>query len=379
MKKIFYLSLTFLVLALIFLGAYNFAFKNNVNDPAADEEKKQEAKEEKKDSGFAPAESIENPINEEVLGAVAGEDGIYYYSLDEQSLKKVSFSGKNKEILMSNLPGVPTRVLWSPKRGKALLLLRQSNGQPLWHFADLSAKTLAPLKPEISHLAWNNLGDRIFYQYTDPGTGAQSLNTANPDGSNWKKLADLGTQDFFFASVPQSTAVSFWNRPNALEKTSFETVSIMGENRRTLLSDRFGADYLWSPDGENVLVSVSSQKGGGSIFLDVMNKNGGEYRGLSIPTLVSKAVWSKDGKTVYYALPGSLPATAVLPNDYYAKPLHTRDMFWKIDLQSGKKTRIVDLSEVTKSFDSADLFLSSDESALFFTDRVTRKLYRIEL
>lgn len=380
MKKIFYFSVGLLILLLIFLVAYNFAFKNNVNDPAAAPKTEVFTQENDTVADAAPtAASIVNPINESLLGAAVSPDGaIYYYSLDDQALKKASLEGKDKAVLLSSLPGLPLRIIWSPKKDRALLLLKQTSGQSLWHFADLATKTLAPLKPEIGRLAWNNLGDKIFYQYTDPKNSARTLNIANPDGTDWKKLADL-KNDSFIAAIPRSTSVSFWNRPTALEKTSFESVSLTGENRRTLLSEKFGADYLWAPDGEKVLVSASVEKGGTSILLNSMNNSGGEFHSLSIPTLVSKAVWSEDSKTLYYALPGSIPENAMLPDDYFDKPLATRDTFWKIDTSTGKQIRLIDLKDMTQNMDSIDLFLSPSEDALFFTERATRRLYRIDL
>jgi hypothetical protein len=377
MKKVFYISFGMLVLTLIFLGAYNFAFKSDTNNPVADQDKKEQ-------KGIATdiAESLskplatqfENPINELVLGAVIGTDGmVYYYSMDDKSIKKASQEGKNKETLLSNLPGEPTRILWSPKRDKALVQMGA------WYYVNFSNRSLVLLKPEISRLVWNNLGDKVFYQYTDQKTGERSLNMSNPDGSDWKQLADLGTQETYLAAIPQSTSVSFWTRPNALEKTTFETVSISGSDRRTVLTDRFGADYLWSPDGSKVLVSTSNQKGGNTVSLNIMNSSGGEYQSLSIPTFVSKAVWSKNGKMIYYALPGSLPENGVMPNDYFGKSVHTKDTFWKLDLDTGRQTRLVELKDVTQSFDSTDLFISPDEDYLYFTDRVSHRLYRIEL
>ena len=378
MKKIFYISVGLLLLVLIFLAAYNFAFRNNVNDPVADPEKKASQEDAITSDAVPIVTNIQPLINEDILGTTIATDGtIYYYSIDDQALKKSSLEGKDKSILLSNLPGLPLRVAWSPQKDKVLVLLTQSSGQNLWHFADLTTKTLVPLRPEMSRLAWNNLGDKIFYQYTDPRSKERSLNISNPDGSSWKKLTFL-YRDSFVAPIPQSTAVSFWGKPNALEKTYFEAVSLTGENRRTLLSEKFGADYLWSPNGEKVLISTSEEKGGHSIVLNIMNSSGGEFQGLSIPTLISKAVWAKDSKTVYYSLPGSLPENALLPNDYFDKPLNTRDTFWKVDTATGKKTRLADLKEVTKGFDSADLFLSPQEDALFFTDRVTHRLYRID-
>jgi Tol biopolymer transport system component len=311
------------------------------------------------------------------LGAALGADNaLYYYSLTDQSLKKATLEGKNKAVLLSNFPGKAERVVWSPRKDKALLLLRSEPGQALWHMADLSTKTLVPLRADMSRLAWNNLGDKIIYQYTDGRTKARSLNIANPDGSDWRELATLGQKDFFMAAVPKSTLLSFWSRPHALENTSFETVALSGENRKVLLSDPVGADYLWSPDGEQVLVSTG---GTGTLMLALMNRNGGEYRTLSIPTLISKAAWNQAGMAVYYALPGSLPETSLLPNEYWEKSLYTQDTFWKMDLGSGKKTRLIELEESQAGLDSTDLFVTSDEDAFFFTDRKTHRLYRIDL
>lgn len=378
MKKVFYFSIGLLILVLIFLAAYNFAFKNNVNSPVADSAKKSVLQETAVVNTPPVITTIQSPINENLLGATVSPDGfIYYYSLDEQALKKATLEGKDKTVLLSNLPGLPLRITWSPKKDQVLLFLKQSNGKNLWHFADLINKTLIPLRGEMSRLTWNNLGDKIFYEYTSV-SNERTLNIANPDGTNWKKLASL-YHDSYIAPIPKSASVSFWSKPTALEKTYLETVGLSGENRKTLLSEKFGADYLWAPSGEKVLTSVSEEKGSGNILLNIMNGSGGEFQNLALPTLVSKVVWSKDSKTIYYALPGGLPENAMLPNDYFDKPLNTKDTFWKMDISTGKKTRLTDLNDVTQSFDSSDIFLSPEEDMLFFTDRVTHRLYRIDL
>ncbi len=324
------------------------------------------------------SDALSNPINENILGSTVDDTGnLYYYSSDDQTLKKATLEGRNKTILMSNLPGVASRVLWSPKKDKVLLFLKQSSGGMLWYEASLASKSLVPLKPEMSRLSWDNLGEKIFYQYTD-STGKRTLNSADPDGSNWKKLADLGSKDFFLASVPQSALVSFWTKPLSTEKSTLETISTVGENRHVLSSDFFGGDYLWSPSGENILVSGSTTPRG-AISLSLLGREGGVAKNLSIPTLLSKATWSKDNRTIYYALPGALPEGAVLPDDYFTKPLFTKDTFWKMDITTGKKTRLLELNENTQALDSTDLFLSPEEDFLYFTDRVSKKLYRIEL
>lgn len=376
-KKIFFFSLSLFVLVLIFLGAYNLAFKNNVNDPVADPGKKSFEKN-NTEPQFTPNGTAENPINEAILGATGSDDYfIYYYSLDDKSIKKATFEGKNKSILMSHLPGEVTRILWSPKRDKALLFIAQ-DGPSLWYFANLTTKTLIPLKPEISRLAWDNFGEKIFYQYTDPITKKRSLNMANPDGGNWKKLTDLGDDDYYLSSVPGSSLVSFWPKPRIQSLSSLETVGAAGETRHIITSGIYGCDYLWTSNGERVVVSGDETTDGKNFSLRVI-ENTGQAKDLAIPPITSKTVWSKDNHTLYYALPGGLPENTRLPNDYFEKNIHSKDTFWKIDTNTGKKTRLVTLKDATQIFDSSNLFLSPEEDGLFFTDRTTNKIYRISL
>jgi hypothetical protein len=76
MKKVFYFSIGLLILLLIFLVAYNFAFKNNVNDPAAAPKTEVFTQENDTVADAAPtAASIVNPINESLLGAAVSPDG----------------------------------------------------------------------------------------------------------------------------------------------------------------------------------------------------------------------------------------------------------------------------------------------------------------
>lgn len=377
-KKIFFISLFLFILFLIIWIAYSFSFKKDVSNPTvpnapATEELDQALEE------VAPASTkIENPLSEEVGGIVTGPNGdMYYYSFSDEQLKKSNFEGKDKQVLLSNLPGSVERLVWSPGRDQVLIGLRQG-GTLRFHHLELSTKTLTPLKPAISRVAWSQNGEKIYYQYTNTN-GERTLDTANPNGSDFSTILTLGTIDHFIGAIPQSGRVAFWTRPTGLETSILESTEKDGSDRKTLLTNRYGADYLWSPNGKYILFSSLRARATSDISLALMNENGGEIRDLGIPTLVSKATWSKDSKTIYYALPGGLSTESVLPNDYYQKPLYSDDTFWKIDIETGQKTRLVELTEGSPLLDSSDLFLSNREDYLFFTDRKSKKLYRIEL
>lgn len=378
MKKLFIISTSLLFLVLTLWGVYNFAFKNNTANPVADPVKKEMAEGDKNIPPAGPESSLAVVVNGPVLGATLLGDSLFFYSSRDHAFEKTTFDGGKMVTLFSDLPGIPARTLWSADREKVLVLMN-TNGEILWYFLSLSDKKLTPLKKGMDRLAWTNLGESILYEYSDPVSGKNSLNIANPDGSNWRKLADLETGSFYTNPIPQSSLVSFWKRPNGLETNKLETVALTGDSRKTLYSGRFGTDFLWSKDGNRILIGGTVEKGSSIPTLGLANDQGGEYQDLLIPTLVSKVVWSKDNQTIFYALPSLFPEGTILPNDYFSKPIFTQDTFWKMDVTTGRKERLVPLEDIQATVDAADPFLSEDETSLFFTDRISGKLYRINL
>lgn len=380
MKKLFIISGSFFLLVLVFLAVYNFAFRHNNTDPIADPKKKEAL--EKKREGEAEATSrsvaFQQIVAESVAYPVAGENSIFYYSKRDNALKEASLDGKEVTVRIDHLPGTPTRIVWSPNRLDALLLIKESGGD-LWYHADLRNQLVSPLKGDMSRLAWTSLGDRILYQRTDPSSGERSLHIALPDGANWNQLATLGTDDHFIAALPQSSLVAVWPRTDGNRESTLELISISGDSRRTILTGKFGADFLWSPNSQRILVQSVPERGDHTLTLGLTDGNGGGYQNLFAPTLVSKIAWSKDSETFYYALPGTFPTDVVLPNDYFGKPIYSKDTFWKMNVRTGKKERLVPLEDMTEAFDATDVFLAPTETDLYFVERASGKLYRITL
>ncbi len=381
MKKVFIVSFVLLVVVLIFLGIYNFAFKKK--SPVVEGLPSQNEIPDKISLFDFGKDKIYPLADEPVISPVLSEDNknIIYYSRTSGNVWKISLDGKEKEIISEdNLAGL-VDVLWSPNKNKVISKFSK-NGENTFYFYDYKTETGTELKSGIDDVVWTSLGNKIVYKYFDSRTKKRTLNIAESDGSNWKELAVIPYRNVSVESIPKTSLISFWNAPDAFLETSFQTVSIAGGEIKTLFSGKFGADYLWAPDGGKVLASFSNLKGGSKITLGVFNSNGGEYKNFGIPTLVSKSVWGKNSKVVYYALPGSIPESSVMPNDYQENKLATQDTFWKVDVNTGKQERVIELSEledVGENFDAIGLFLSSDEDILFFTNKTDGKLYGINL
>jgi len=381
-KKLFYIALIILVVSLLFLGIYRLSFYK----PG---ESVQPKKEEPK-----PAPPVDQPkkenakitaiSDEPVLSPVLAPDGlsIKYYSQKTGRAYQIDLDGTAKKPLSDkDLIGLSS-VIWSPDRTKTITKFVDGSGNVQFYYYNYSSGVSSPLKKNLDEVSWDSMGNKIFYKYYDPVSKERTLNIADPDGTNWKKLADLSYRNVAIAPVPQSGVVSFWNKADSLTQSDLESTPVIGGEKKAVFQDKFGADYLWNNSGTNILMSHVDAKGGAKMQLSLINSNGGEYTNLGIPTFVSKCVWSKNNKIIYYSLPGNLSGNAMLPNDWDNGSVKTSDTFWKLDMTSKKPSRIIELEDMQKmniEFDATSLFLSSDEAYLFFVNRLDGKIYRLSL
>lgn len=376
LKKIFFFCLFLFVLSLLLWGVYNLSFKTPASQNSTATTTATPAN---TTPTFDPEKAKITALTQRsVLAPILTSSGqsVKYFSKDGSGLYETDLDGKNENTLDGQTFSGLANAFWSPDQTTAELQFFR-NGQTSFVYKNFSTHQELPLKNNLDKVAWQTNANRIFYKYYDPKSGERTLNVSDPDGRNWKKLADLVYHDVSIAQVPQSSLVSYWNTGDAFSQTNFQTISVLGGTPQTLLSNVYGADYLWNSSGSYVLVSHTDSKGGHQMQLAVMNYNGGEYHNLDVDTLVSKCVWSTDAKTVYCAVPGNIPSDAVMPNDWNNHKFNTSDTFWKIDTTSGQKSQLIDPKNIPGQYDATNLFLNQDESALFFVNRFDGKLYKL--
>lgn len=385
-KKIFAISTLLLVLVIGAIFAYNFLFKAPVSQKnSADTAKtSEEGKLNGTNSGAKTAEanaSIQDVSDEPVFGATLSPDGSYLYAFlaGNGQLNQFDLNGKLDKVLSTEKFEDIKKIVWNKPKNKAIIKLEPGSGAVKFLYFDISGKKVSVLKENIDSVSWSNLGDKIIYKHYDPKTKKRTVNVADPDGKNWHTVAEMSYRSAEVAPIPGSSDISFWPSPNAFTATSVTSVSFGGENRDELLKDRYGVDLLWSPNGARTALNASDEKGGHKIDLLVMNRQGGEIQSLVFPTFASKCAWSSDSKTLYCAMPGNIPDSAILPNDWQEGKITTSDTFWKIDVASGKKERLVDPEKIGDSYDALNPFLSPDEKSLFFVSKSDGKLYKLTL
>jgi len=382
MKKIFIISSIALTAVLVFFGVYKLVFDNKKEENNSNI--LLEEKEENNDNNLAEKQSKNDIIikisKEPVLSPVLSrsQENIWYFSKKAGNIKQISLSGPVKRtvaVSRDNIQGI-RNIKWAPNKEK--VLYARGNGQFLY---DLKKIKEQELKKGLDMAVWTNLGDRIVYKYYDDKIGQRTLNIANPDGSEWKKLTDLNNvfRKMEIEFVPQSNFISYWNSPDAFIETSFNLVSLFHGWNKEIVNGLYGADYLWSPDGNKLFVSFLSNEKGNHMGIGIYDNYGKQLVKMKFPTLASKCVWSNDNVHIYCAFISNIPETATMPNDYYQKKFATKDSFWQIDIKTGRQERIVESKDIKEEYDATNLFLSADESFLFFVNRRNDFLYRITL
>lgn len=378
MKKLFIFSAILLVVVLIFLGVYNVVFKKTASPSTA-------AVQTTQTSGAAPLNDkagasqakpkIQAVSDQAVFGPFFSKtkQKLTYYSVADGTVWQSDPDGSNKTKTEATTVSGVQNVQWSPDGSSTLAKINNSYYE-YNHVSSVGKK----LQSGTDLAVWNNEGSGIIYKYFDSKTKKRSLDVADPDGSNWKQVADIPFQKISIAPVPQTSLISFWNLPAASQQSNLQTVGSLGGDVKTVFSGKYGADYAWSPDGKEAAVSFLATQGKSQMNLGIVTLDG-SYQDLGIPTLASKIVWSKDGKTLYYALAGGIPDGAVMPDDYMNKKFTSSDTFWKVDTTTGQKDRIVEPADIAQNYDASQIFLSPTEDALFFVNRIDGKLFRIDL
>lgn len=393
-KRIFAISTLVLVLLVGAIFVYNFAFKKTTEKTAtgnANNEGKttntQSSTNTESTTGpisSADKQSANQAISaistDSVFGATLAPDGnsLYFFSGANGQVDQVDFNGELQKVISTQEFQNIQNVFWSKTKNKAVVKRADGANRSKYLLLDLAQKSVVPLKSNIDSIAWSSLGDKIIYKYFDSKTKTRTLNIADPNGSNWRRVAETDYVSVQISSIPGASDISFWPTPSAFSSSIVSTVNFSGENRKEILKDRFGVDLLWSPDGKNAAVSSSDQRGGHKTDLALMNSDGGQFHSLNFPTFSKKCAWSADSTFLFCALPGNIPEDAVLPNDWQGGKVQTADTFWKIEIATGKKERLVDPQKINGSFDALNPFLSQDKKNLFFTNKADGKLYKLE-
>lgn len=378
LKKIFVTSLGFFLVVLFLWGLYFLTFSKTESLPNQTQPDNKSDLDLGNEGSVAKTGSMESITDTPIISPVISPSGaIRYFEKNTGYAWEINPETKEKKLLVEKKTAAMLAAAWSSDTSTALIKTQSSAGSRFWYSHMLADQAIA-LKPGMRYAVWDSISEKILYTFTD-SSSKTSINVSDPAGNNWRTLAAITSDRFVLSAIPRSSYVSFWEPAQNTRMSELFTLNIAGGEAKKIYSGKYGADYLWSPDGEHVLVSFAPEKSGSKILLGVMNKFGGQFNTLNTPTLVSKCAWKKDGIYVICALPTSIPQSAIMPDDYMNGNVQTTDTFWTINTQTGESKRSVELKSIASSFDASQLFLSPNEDVLYFVNKKDGLLYKTRL
>jgi len=387
LKKIFLISLVFFGLALVIFGFHRFFFQDQEWNILRATERTSDNKNIEEADSLGTIDSTDLTENDKKISLIVDEkvesavmaknsSNILFYAGDK--FRKVAISGESRSTIRPYVAEEEIEsIQWSSNRNKVII----KTGEDFFLFT-FNQDDPVKLKKGMDVVKWFSSGNKVVYKFFDPEKNIRTMDMADPDGSNWNVITDLPYKNAQLSVNPLGNKICFFPTPDANVASKKECVELQGEEKITtvLHHEGFGADYLWSPSGNKVLVSRVSQQAGNKLSLAVIDKDSQSLSELNFPATVKKCVWSKEEVFIFCSMLGGITEDLVLPNAWDRGEFFSNgDTFWRINVKDAKKERIVEIDQISAQFDATDLFLDGLEKNLFFIDRKTRGLYRIRL
>lgn len=289
-----------------------------------------------------------------------------YYNAGDGRFYTIDKEGNVVALSDAQFPDAES-VDWSKDSNKAVIEFPDGSNI-VYNFDD---ETQVTLPSHWEDFDFSPVEDEVIAKSIALDPKNRWLVITSDDGSNTQSIQALGENadqvDVNWSANDQ--VVAFANTADAiqggLDRAMIYPVGKNHENFKGLIVEGLGFESLWSPNGKQLLYSVSGAYSQSKPLLWVVDATsatmGDNRQSLGLNTWVDKCTWSSSSD-VYCAVPISLPPNAGLQRSLYE---NEPDALYHLDLSSGKST-LVGIPEEETAMN--DLQVSDDGSLLYFTN-----------
>ncbi|OGZ44322.1 MAG: hypothetical protein A3J55_03425 [Candidatus Ryanbacteria bacterium RIFCSPHIGHO2_02_FULL_45_17b] len=311
-----------------------------------------------------------------VVGASLSSNGtrVRYFKQAGGNLYETEFMGTN-ETRISNvtIPGI-LDVSWTPSKTYAVIsFYADGELRRLYaHYTGTSTVSSGFLPSDIQTIAASLTNDTIAYTTT---TGGETiLFTAQPDNTAIRKIFTLPAPDFEVL-WPSANSIVLKQKSSSYASSILFTLNPSSKLLTRVLSEKIGLAVLWRPGDTDFLYMDTEREGTrGSLHISSLK----EHTVVDMPffTLPEKCTWAPASKnTLFCAIPESLPNGVILPDEWWQGMVSFNDGLWRINIVTGERQQLLP----ARQFDAVNLFLSTDESFLFFTNKKDGSLWSLHI
>lgn len=205
-------------------------------------------------------------------------------------------------------------------------------------------------------------GDKILY--FDPAAETGKLIQANMDGSKKTIVWNSSFNDWSISSNGPAKAFVF-TRPSGTAKGTGYVIDTAKGTSAKVIGDTFGLEGTISPGGDYVFLSAGENLGISSATYSTAKKT---LTQLGLNTLATKCAWSNTDKKIIYCGVPTNTASGTYPDDWYKGEVSFSDRLWKINMETGETTVLLDPS-TEMSYDMINLVVDPKDKYISFVNK----------
>jgi len=306
---------------------------------------------------------------------VISDQPVFDYWIFDNKVFYLSQQGKiselkgNKSEVVSAEPILDLQVIKSSANGKRTLIKSGDAISPKFTIFNSEAKIFEIPPENIAAAAFSPDAKKIAYW--EKNSGNLVVKDLADAKSKTTKIMTIFQKDFDLEWIlPEKIVLA--PKPSAFYRASAWVIDVKNKTLNVLGTGAEGLIIKWSASGKTG-IQFSSRQGGRENRLNLINEQGMILADLDFITLPEKCLIADP--QIYCAMPQNIPPKAVLPDDYFKRAIHFRDILYQIDVSQNSFSEI--LAGAEPALDVINLKLAGGK--LFFINRYDSNLYQLEL
>ena len=313
-----------------------------------------------------------------VKNLVLSGDGtsVNFYDETDGKFYTIDAEGNIHSLSDKTFPSVEDAI-WNNDASKAILEFPDGSNV-VYDFDD---ETQVTLPKHWEDFDFSPTSDELIAKSIGLDPNNRWLVLSSSTGSNVKTIQALGDNE---AKVqvnwsPNNQVIAFSDTAGGIGSFDRKTIIPLGKNKENfkgLTVEGLGFHSTWSPDGKQLLYSVSGAYSNYRPLLWVVNASsatmGEERKSIPLNTWIDKCTFA-DSATAYCAVPQNLPPNAGLQRVLYGS---YPDSLYKVDMQTGT-TQLIAIPSENKTM--SNLFVTKNQDLLYYSNSATGNLEYIKL
>lgn len=301
---------------------------------------------------------------------------VNFYDPQDEKFYRIANDGEIEALSDERFPSLD-KATWDRSSEKAVLEF--PDGSNIVY--DFENETRVTLPKHWEDFDFSPTTDELIAKSIGIDPQNRWLVISNANGSNVKSIQALGDNEHKVQASwsPNNQVVAFSDTAEGIGSFDRRNIIPLGkeqENFKALTVEGLGFKSQWAPDGKKLLYSVSGSYSNYRPLLWVVDGTGaamGENRrSLSLNTWADKCTFASDAAAIC-AVPQGLPANAGLQPELFSD---IADALYEININTGA-TKLLAIPESDHVM--SDLFITKDQSLVYFRDANTGQLSSIKL